>query len=197
MKSSYLQFEAGYKNFSMNTGMFGGGSTFGNMFRIGDTLTITVKNSTASTQDVDLLSRVQPAGVTVASNTIPIGQLITRIQANPMMVKSMKVNVSNPSQLSNPILLVYKDALGTQQSSQIIPETYKSSFQTIGNMVEIPDVNAVLDVDSTMNTVVNPNTTISLTFKVEQLFNNKRDFLNYLEFVSEKKFRNFMRDVTM
>lgn len=195
MKSSYLQF-IGYRNFSMTSGIFGGGSPFG-MFSVGDNITIIIKNNTASTQEVDILSRQQPAGVVVAANTIPIRQLITRIQANPMMVESMKINVSNPQQLSNPILLVYKDALGSFQSSQIIPETYKSSFQTIGNMVEIPNVNAVLDVDSTMTTVINPNTQMSLTLKVKQLFNNKRDFNNYLEFMAEKKFRNFMRQINL
>lgn len=195
MKSSYLQF-IGYRNFSMTSGIFGGGSPFG-MFSVGDNITIIIKNNTASTQEVDILSRKQPAGVVVAANTIPIRQLITRIQANPMMVESMKINVSNPQQLSNPILLVNKDALGSFQSSQIIPETYKSSFQTIGNMVEIPNVNAVLDVDSTMTTVINPNTQMSLTLKVKQLFNNKRDFNNYLEFMAEKKFRNFMRQINL
>lgn len=196
MKSSYLQFEQGYRNFSMTSGIFGGGSPFG-MYSVGDNITIVIKNTKANAEEVDILSTQQPPGVIVAANTIPISKLITRIQANPMMVESMKINVSDPQQLSNPILLVYRDALGSYQSAQIIPEAYKSSFQTISNMVEIPNVNALLDVNSTMTTVMNPNTQMSLTFKVKQLFNNKRDFNQYLEFMAEKKFRNFMRQINI
>jgi hypothetical protein len=196
MKSSYLQYEVGHKNFSMNTGMFGGTPTMG-MFSVGDTLTITINNTTASPQQVDLLSRTQPSGVKVASNTIPIQSLITRVQANPMQIQSMKINVSNPNQLSVPLYITYKDALGSMQQTSIVPETYKSSFQTIGNMVEIPDFNGLLDVDSSIETTINPTTTMSLTMKVKQLFDNKKQFMDYLNFMEQKKFRNFMREITM
>jgi hypothetical protein len=83
------------------------------------------------------------------------------------------------------------------QQTSIVPETYKSSFQTIGNMVEIPDFNGLLDVDSSIETTINPTTTMSLTMKVKQLFDNKKQFMDYLNFMEQKKFRNFMREITM
>lgn len=195
MKSNYLKFEEGFNNFSMNTGMFGGKPTMG-MYSVGDTITITIKNSNPQPEQVDILSRVQPSGVKVASNTIPIQSLITRVQANPMQIVGLKMSVTDQAQLSNPLNITYRDALGTVQQTSVTPDAYRSSFQTIGNMVEIPDFNGILDVDSSIETTINPNSTITLTMKVKQLFDNKRDFMNYLNFM-EKRFVGFMQDITI
>lgn len=195
MKSNYLKFEEGFNNFSMNTGMFGGTPTMG-MYSVGDTITITIKNSNPQPEQVDILSRVQPSGVKVASNTIPIQSLITRVQANPMQIVGLKMSVTDQAQLSNPLNITYRDALGTVQQTSVTPDAYRSSFQTIGNMVEIPDFNGILDVDSSIETTINPNSTITLTMKVKQLFDNKRDFMNYLNFM-EKRFVGFMQDITI
>ena len=195
MKSNYLKFENGFNNFSMNTGMFGGRPNIG-MFSVGDTITITIKNTNPQPEQVDILSRVQPSGVKVASNTIPIQSLITRVQANPMQIVSLKMSVTDQNQLANPLNITYRDALGTVQQTSITPDAYRSSFQTIGNMVEIPDFNGILDVDSSIETTINPNSTITLTMKVKQLFDNKRDFMNYLNFM-DKRFVGFMQDITI
>jgi hypothetical protein len=196
MKGFYSNFAGGdYKDFSMTTGMFGGMGRYN--WSVRDNITITIKNTTSTAQEVDLMSRVQPAGVVVASDTVPIQGLITRLQANPMMFTSMKISASRQEQLDNPILLTYKSALGQLDQSSITPNAYKSSFQTISNMVEVTGIEGVLDVDSSIVTMINPNTTLTLTLKVKQLFDNKREFFNYMEYFEVKKYRNFMRVINV
>lgn len=192
MKAFYSNFADGeYNDFSMTTGAFGGMGKYN--WSIRDNITIIIKNTNQTSEEVDLMSRVQPKGVVVASDTVPIQSLITRLQANPMMFTSIKVSASKQEQLDNPILLVFKTALGQQEQAPITPNAYKSSFQTISNMVEINNIEGVLDVDSSIITVLNPNTQLTLTLKVKQLFDNKRDFYNYMEYVEVKRYRNFMR----
>lgn len=197
MKGFSCRAEDGFNNFQMNTGMFGGGRNYN--FSVRDNISIIIKNTSGKAEEVDLMSRIQPTGVVVASDTIPIQGLITRLQANPMMFTSMKVIASNPTQLDNPILLTYKSALGAMEENSITPNAYKSSIQTQSNIVEIPDIQGVLDTDSSIVTVINPNSQLTLTLKVKQLFDNKRDFRNYLDFVQAKSrnFRNFMQVINI
>jgi hypothetical protein len=180
--------EPKFKDFAMTFGSFGS---------IQDQIQISIKNSTDVPQNVDILSRVQPAGISVSANTMPMSGVITRLQVNPMKFTSMKVMASNPAQLDNPILLVYKDNMGSMAQSQVMPAMYKSSFQTQSNMVEITGIEGILTVDSTIETTVNAMTTLTLILKVQQLFNNRKDFDNYMNFMNYRKgFRNFMHKVS-
>lgn len=197
MKPFYLNFISGFKNFAMTSGMFGDSVGFPNMYGVNDTVLIKIENKGTSPQEVDILSTVQPTGVTVSTNTMQLSKFITRVQANPMHVKSIKISTNKEEQLLNPIIMSYTDAFGQQQSAQIIPETYKSSFQHNPNMVEIPNVDALLDVNSTITMVVNPKTMVTFTLKVEQLFKNKRNFYNFLNFLKTNRFRNFLKDITI
>lgn len=176
-----------FHNFSM---------TFGN-FGIHDQIQISIKNSNGNPVPVDIMSRIQPPGVSVSANTMPMSGVITSLQVNPMEFTAMKVMSSSPDQLNNPIILSYRDAFGSSAQQQIIPSTYKSSFQSQSNMVEITGIKGVLTVDSTIETVVNGNTTVTFILKVKQLFNNRKDYDNYRNFMEhKKKFRNFMRKVS-
>lgn len=197
MRGFSCRAEDGFNNFQMNTGMFGGGKNYN--FSVRDNISIIIKNTTGKAEEVDLMSRRQPTGVVIASDTVPIQGLITRLQSNPMMFTSMKVIANPAQQLDNPILLTYKTALGAMEQNSLTPNAYKSSMQTQGNMVEINDIQGVLDTDSSIVTVINPKSQLTLTLKVKQLFDNKHEFRNYLDFVQAKSrnFRNFMEVINM
>lgn len=162
---------------------------------LGDTFTITAENKTSVPQNVDLFSPSPVRGVSVSSDSISMMGLYNRIIAQPFKVGSMKVIAKNASQLGNKIIVLFKDAAGKYERWVLDPISYTNPYQTRENMVEMPGINKTVDVNSSMETVLNPGEKIRIVMSGIQGIPDKESFKNFTALVSERGYRNFMKKV--
>lgn len=163
-------------------------------YYLSDRFTITVNNTLGRRQTVDVFSPNQPAGVVVTSDSLSMAGLGNRIIAEPFKVKAIKI-VAPEEQMGNLIKIIYKDAAGKYQQTVFTPSEYANSFMSQKNIIDIPDVNLTVDVNSTMDVVINPLTKMRIIFLGLQGANDEQTFRNFVEISEQRGYRNFMREV--
>lgn len=183
-----------YHNFVMEKGLT---SRFGQFGALQDEISITIKNISGSPQGVNLLQPDRNPKLKISANAMPMGGFVNRLNANPMLVSEIKVIGSDEEQLNNPIKFIYNDELGSYQSTIITPSSYENSYQSRGNIVEIKKLKFIFGIDGSIETTINPNSTVTYVMQVKQLFNDRRNFMQYKNFLNQKqtRYKNFMWDV--
>lgn len=183
-----------YHNFSFDkTTAFG---MFGRLGALSDKVQITVKNTGGSAELVDILARPQSSKIQIIANSMPISQFANRLNANPMLLQGISIMSGNQDQLYNPILLIFQDMMGSYGRTTITPAASSSMYQSNPNMVEVKGLKFVIGVDGSIQTTINPGTTVSYILDVKQMFNDQKSLNKYKNFLEQKRYRNFMRIVS-
>ena len=192
-------------------------------YYLSDRFTITVNNASSQTQTVNVFNPFPPIkGVTVSTDSLsaivggssksgsstptpgpPPGPkqgsssmegLFNRIIGEPFKVKAMKI-VAPEEQLNNMMKLVYLDAAGKYRQTVFAPSQFSNSFMSRPNTIDIPDMNLAVDVNSSLEIVINPNTTMRLIFLGMQGANDEQTFKNFMEIAEQRGYRNFMKQI--
>jgi len=165
-------------------------------YYLDDRFTITVNNTSGRRQTVNVFNPF-PAipGVTVTSDSLSMVGLGNRIIGEPFKVKAIKI-VAPEEQMNNLMKLVYLDAAGKYQQTVFTPSEYANSFMSQKNIIDIPDMNLTVDVNSTLEVIMNPVTKMRIVFLGLQGANDAQTYQNFMQIAEERGYRNFMTTVS-
>ena len=175
---------------------FSYGNAFTANYAFPDKFSIVATNTTSEPAEVDIFAPSSAKGVTVSSDTISMQGLSNQIISQPFLMKGLHINAKTSRQMDNPILFTYRNAAGRYSQVSLMPSSYQNSYQSQANRVDIPGLDFVLDVNSTMRTVINPGETVTYRFDSMQGFDTFARMCRFGMACAERKFRNFMRTIT-
>jgi hypothetical protein len=164
-------------------------------YYLDDRFTITANNKSGRRQLVNLFFPFPPIpDVTVTSDSLSMIGLASRIVAEPFKVRSIKITAPE-EQMDNLLKLTYRDAAGKYQQTVFTPSEYANSFMSQKNRIDIPNLNLTLDVNSSLEVVLNPMTKMSVVFMGLQGANDAQTYQNFMMMSEERGYRNFMKTV--
>jgi hypothetical protein len=164
-------------------------------YYLDDRFTITINNTSARIRTINVFNPFPATpGVTVTSDSLSMSGLVNRIIGEPFKVKGIKI-IAPEEQMNNLMKLVYLDAAGKYQQTVFTPSEYANSFMSQKNRIDIPDMNLTLDVNSTLEVIINPLTKMSIVFMGLQGANDAQTYQNFMMMSEQRGYRNFMKTV--
>jgi len=187
-------------------------------YYLDDRFTITAVNKTGTQQLVNLFFPFPPIkGLTVSTDSLSFSgavaqttsgpppsskvsvdasmiALSNRIIGEPFKVSSMMI-IAPEEQMDNLMKMTYTDAAGKFRQTVFTPSEYANSFMSQKNRIEIPNLNITLDVNSSLEVVLNDATKMSIVFMGLQGANDAQTYQNFMMMSEDRGYRNFMKTV--
>ncbi len=140
------------------------------------TLLITVQNTNSTATAANIFGANKnlylpnfglPGGVVVNAPDSSYGQVLSEIQASPMLIKGIKMIVGNSAQFNRTLQFVRKEATGSEEKDPLQPSRYLSALQNQGTIVEMPGIKFPLDGKVELQSVYEPGHVTQFIFYVQ------------------------------
>jgi len=141
------------------------------------TLTLIISNKNKSTAKIarifgstkDLRDALLDPDITILCPESSHFQIKTELLQNPFRIIGLKYIVSNASQLRN-LFKIHKDyPCGESIVECIQPLAFRSAINQLSDQIDIPKLNLLIDKDTYIDVLINPDTEVSMIFTVATL----------------------------